>query len=206
MKYLLPIIIGLSLMASIATAGYRVTWEAPTQNTDNSPLTDLDGYKLWCLHAANEYGNPQILPATDVEFYRDWAGPGDWKCKMRAFNTSGIDSADSVEVFFTLVDADGDGNGHIEGSIQITVPGFPDVTVQCPVAETGACRGNSIDVTRKGYFTITGPDGLPLQTEPGDNQRDRQTTSVLEALEWVTKDGRIGVFTINTPSYEVTYD
>lgn len=205
MKYLIPFILGLFLIAPVS-AGYTVTWIAPTENTDNSELTDLDGFKLWCLKAANTYGNPAILPATDRKYVKDWAGPGDWKCKMRAFNTAGTDSADSVEVFFTLVDLDGDGNGHIGGDIQIVVPGFPDVTVICPVAETGACRKNVLDITRKGYFTITGPDGLPVQTPPGDDQRERQTTSVLEAIEWITKDGRVGVFIINTPNYEVSYD
>ena len=96
----------------VSDAGYTVTWVAPTENTDGSPLTDLAGYKLWCLYAENDYGNPAIIPPEDTRYVKDWAGPGDWKCKMRAFNTAGVDSADSQEVFFTLVDTDGDGNAH----------------------------------------------------------------------------------------------
>ena len=177
----------------LAQAGYTVTWVPPTENTDGSPLTDLAGYKLWCLYAENDYGNPAILPATDTEYVKAWAGPGDWKCKMRAFNEAGVDSADSQEVFFTLVDTDGDGNGHIAGNEPPPIEPPP-----IPV------RGNELEITRKGYFTIVGPDGDTLMND--DETGPRQCTSLIECVERVTKDGRSGAFTIASPPYEVKYE
>lgn len=176
-----------------ADAGYTVTWTPPTENTDGSPLTDLAGYKLWCLKAANNYGNPAILPATDTQYVKDWAGPGDWKCKMRAFNEAGVDSADSPEVFFTLVDPDGDGNAHTVGNQPPPIQPPP-----IPV------RGNELEVTRKGYYTITDPDGATLMNDGGTGPR--QCTTLIECVEWVTKDGRPGAFTVTQPPYEIRYE
>lgn len=187
MKWLIPL-----LFISPAFAGYTVTWTPPTENTDGSPLTDLAGYKLWCLYAENDYGNPAILPADATEYVKDWAGPGDWKCKMRAFNEAGVDSADSTEVFFTLIDTDGDGNGHTAGNEP------PPIDIPPP-----AGRSNIFSVTRKGYYTITGPDGEWLLKSDGST---RQVTTRDEAYEWITKDGRSGTFTINPPPYEVKWE
>jgi len=174
-------------------ADYTVTWTPPTENTDGSPLTDLAGYKLWCLYATNNYGNPQIInDPQQVSYHEDWAGPGDWKCKMRAFNSAGVDSADSVEVFFTLLDPDGDGNGHTQQNLPPIEP--PPIPV----------RGNQLDITRKGYYTILGPDGDTIMKE--DQSGPRQCTSLIECVEWVTKDGRPGAFTITQPPYEVKYE
>lgn len=207
MNTLLAIVFWINAMIGFSpsgNAGYTVTWVAPTENTDGSQLTDLDGFKLWCLYASGTYGNPAILPAADTQYIKDWAGPGDWKCKMRAFNTAGTDSADSVEVFFTLLDPDGDGNGHIDpgGVITIVVPGIPNVTVECPTSG-GQCRSNEFGVTRKGYYTISGPDGVWLLKADGST---RQVTTRDEAYEWISKDGRRGSFTINPPPYEVKWE
>ena len=190
----ISLIILFSVLAGAANAGYTVTWTAPTENTDGSPLTDLAGYKLWCLKAANNYGTPAILPPTDTEYVKDWAGPGDWKCKMRAFNDSGQDSADSTEIFFTIVDPDGDGNGVVLKPL----PPDPD--------DPGAglvVRSNAMEITRKGYYTILSPDGDQL-TKPDGSLR--QCTSRDECYEWITKDGRAGTFTLQTPTFEVKYE
>ena len=188
MKWLL-----LLLFTFPAYAGYTVTWTPPTENTDGSPLTDLGGYKLWCLYADRTYGNPAILDPDDTEYVKDWAGPGDWKCKMRAFNTAGQDSADSPEIFFTIVDPDGDGNGIV------LKPQPPDP--DNPGA--GLAVRNSFNVTRQGYYTITGPDGDTLLKPDGTVRR---VTTRDEAYEWITDDGRDGLFSINPPTYEVEWE
>ena len=197
-------------VTTIASAGYTVTWTPPTHNTDESLLTDLAGYNLWCLYAFNAdgtprvYGAPAVLGKDEVTFVKDWAGPGDWKCKMQAFNEAGVTSVDSKEVFFTLVDADGDGNGHIDkgGPVVVVFPNAPDIVLECPDVVQGTCDRNTLTVTRKGYFLITGPDGQPLLNDAGTV---RQTTSKDKAYEYITQDGRDGLFIIEPPKYEVLW-
>lgn len=198
-KYLLA----LFLFTNTALAGYTLTWTPPTENVDGSPLTDLAGYHIWCIPADRTYGNPLVInDPTQFEYVSDWASPeGPWKCKMRSFNTSGVVSADSQEVLWECVDPDGDGNCQSSTTVEIPAPGEPLVVIQCPTCEAGT-RSNEFTVTRKGYFTITGPDGV-LLTKPDGT--DRQVTSKDEAFEYITKDGRDGVFTINPPAYEVEW-
>lgn len=195
-----------------SNADYTVTWTAPTENTDGTTLTDLDGFKLWCIPAfeadgvtRRTYGQPSIHPATATSYFKFWPSPaGEWVCKMRAFNSAGVDSADSPEIFFTLVDLDGDGNPEVSsGVIPPLVPGSPNaVILTCPDAEPGGCRSNEFTVTRSGYFTITGPDGTWLLKPDGST---RNLTTREEAFEYISKDGRSGEFVINPPPYTVVY-
>lgn len=60
-----------------------------------------------------------------------------------------------------------------------------------------------MQIVRKGYYTITGPDGALLLKPDGAT---RQVTSRDECYERITEDGRAGKFTINTPNYEVDID
>ena len=55
-------------------------------------------------------------------------------------------------------------------------------------------------ITRKGYYTITGPDGVLLEREAG---KVLQVTSRDECYERITEDGREGIFTIQCPNREV---
>lgn len=201
MKWML---IFLTLIVGVANAGYTVTWTAPTENTDGSPLTDLAGFKLWCIPADRTYGEPMVFrDPLKTSYTSQWASPaGDWKCKMQAFNETGFDSKDSAEVLWTCVDPDGDGNCQSTTSIVISQPGEPDTVIECPDG-AGACRSNVISVTRKGYYTITGPDNVWLTKADGST---RQLTTRDEAYEWITKDGRTGTFIINPPPYEVRFD
>jgi hypothetical protein len=58
---ILAILIILALAASAGAANFTLTWDAPTTNTDGSPLTDLAGYRLYRGVATGIYG-----PPTDV--------------------------------------------------------------------------------------------------------------------------------------------
>jgi len=57
-----------------------------------------------------------------------------------------------------------------------------------------------VKITRKGYYTITGPDGVLLEREAG---KVLQVTSRDECYEWITEDEREGVYTIHAPQREV---
>lgn len=179
----------MAMLSFSASAQYTVTWEP------NYPPV-VDGWHLWCIPAGNTYGSPNILPEPDRQ-YVGWANEsGTWKCKMASY-LGEVTSVDSNEVFFEMGDANGDGN--------LVVISAQPPTINVPCVGCSA-RSAVMDITRKGYWTILGPDGTLLQTAPGEDQRDRQTTSVLESVEWITKDGRMGTFTIQQPNYEVTYE
>jgi len=188
-------LVALLFSFGVAQADYTITWTPPTENTDGSPLTDLAGYDLWCIPEANTYGNPLIIDdPQQTSYFKFWPSPaGDWKCKMRSFNESGQRSEDSSEIFFTLVDIDGDGNP------EVLKPGAPDPHDPDNIQ----IRSNAMEITRKGYYTIVSPDG-DLLTKPDGSTR--QCTSRDECYEYITKDGRPGVFTLNTPTFEVKYE
>lgn len=219
----------LLLVAGNAFADYTICWEPPTRNTDESLLTDLDGYNMWAIPVANTYGNPQVFGTFPTEvcvenrgpadcyfeeagkmcYHKYWPGPeGDWKAKMQAFNDAGTVSADSQEIFFELKDLNGDGNPDVVGGRDpgpIVVPDpdpEPEPDPGPGPIEPPTIVANQLSITRKGYYTITGPDGALLLRPDGNTRR---VTNVVEAIEWVTKDGRCCVFTINQPDIEVEW-
>ena len=80
-----------------------VSWTPPTQNTDGSPLTDLAGFKIYYGTFPGEYEEPKIVnnPGMSSLLVED-LGEADWFFAMTAFNTSGIESVYSDEVFKTI--------------------------------------------------------------------------------------------------------
>lgn len=174
------------LLSAAASADYTVTW-VPGPAVEGAPV---DAFLLWCIPVDRTYGAPNVLPADARSYTQEWPGPaGDWKCKMRS-RSGDVESADSEEVFFTLADLDGDGNNEVAGDdpppIDIPPPSAPRV----------------MTITRKGYYTITGPDNALLLKPDGST---RQVTSRDEAFEYTSQDGRLGVFTINQPPIEVEW-
>ena len=242
--YTILVVTILLFLSSQADADYTVCWKPPTQNTNNSELTDLAGYKLWAIPVVRTYGSPQLFSVIPTEvcpkgnrgpddchfqdpdtglmcYHKYWPSPeGDWKLKMQAYNTVGISSANSTEIFFELKDLNGDGNpdvvgGRDPGPVVVPQP-EPDPVPQPeptpepipqpdPVIDPAPVvvpQIGTMDITRKGFFTITDPTGNLLIKPDGNT---RQVTSVLKAVEWITKDGRAGIFIINPPTYEVEW-
>jgi len=191
------LIIGLLLAFSgAAQADYCLSWIAPTENTDGTPLTNLAGYKLWCIPADRVYGNPQLFPADVTEYKKEWPSPdGDWKCAVSAFNSDGVDSA-KAEILFTLLDQDGDGNPEVVGTDGSCT--FQPPIIVPPIPGKPA----TLKITRKGYYTITDPDGDPVLTPEGGIRR---TTTQDKAYEYITQLD-FGVYTINPPPYEVVWN
>ena len=191
------LILGVLLaLSGAAQADYCFSWVAPTENTDGTPLTDLAGYKLWCIPADRTYGNPNLLPGNQTEYKKVWPSPdGDWKCAISAFNTAGTDS-EIVEILFTLEDQNGDGNPEVVGTDGSCT--FQPPIVVPPIPGKPA----TLKITRKGYYTITDPIGQPVLTPDGDI---RQTTSQDKAYEYITQL-EYGIYTINPPPYEVVWN
>ena len=92
MKTVLFTILLVGVLA-VSWAAYPVgwTWEAPTLNTDGSPLTDLAGYELGCGDVSGTY--PDTVDVGNVLTYMDdgtLVPAGSSRiCAVRAYDTSG---------------------------------------------------------------------------------------------------------------------
>ena len=80
-----------------------LSWFPPTENTDNSVLTDLAGYKIYYGTSPGIYSTPIIInnPGLSSILVEDLA-ISDWYFVMTAFNSSGIESSYSIEVSKTI--------------------------------------------------------------------------------------------------------
>ena len=80
-----------------------ISWTAPTENTDNTTLTDLAGFKIYYGTFPGEYGNTIMVANAGLSSYLvEGLGAADWFFVMTAFNSSNIESAYSKEVFKTV--------------------------------------------------------------------------------------------------------
>lgn len=109
-KLIATIIFSLFLfLPTIANAESFFVWDAPTQNEDGSPLTDLGGYMIFC---GNESGNYTI--AKDAGYIPDVDGvceypiaevipqDGSWYCAGKVYDLMGNESTLSNEIFFVV--------------------------------------------------------------------------------------------------------
>ena len=81
----------------------KLSWTPPTQNTDGSPLTDLGGYKVYYGTTPGSYTNELTIndPSATSHTISNLP-PGTWYFAMRAFDTSGNQSALTGEVSKTI--------------------------------------------------------------------------------------------------------
>ena len=81
---------------SPATGSATLSWTAPTENTDGSPLTDLAGYHIYYGTSAGAWTSTiTILSATETSYVVSSLASGTYYFAIVAFNSEGIDSADS---------------------------------------------------------------------------------------------------------------
>jgi hypothetical protein len=98
--WVLLLLIPLTITAAPTQSGTEFAWNAPTQNTDDSLLTDLAGFKLYCGAQSRTYtlaigiDNPAqvTLPIASTNI-----PDGDWYCAITAYNTEGLESQYSNE-------------------------------------------------------------------------------------------------------------
>jgi hypothetical protein len=84
-----------------------VSWAPPTDNTDNSTLNDLAGFKIYYGTFPGEYDQTITINNPGLSSYLvENLASSDWFFVMTAFNTSGIESAYSAEVTKEIVEID----------------------------------------------------------------------------------------------------
>ena len=84
-----------------------MSWTSPTDNTDNSTLTDLAGFKIYYGTFPGEYDKTITINNPGLSSYLvENLASSDWFFVMTAFNKSGIESAYSAEVYKEIVEID----------------------------------------------------------------------------------------------------
>jgi hypothetical protein len=99
------------LHSHVQAARGTLAWDAPTQNTDGTPLTDLAGYTIyywqpdWSVPQSVDIGNQTACTLTDLE------GDKTYFFSVMAVSSSGVESAfaDAIQaVVLPQIDTDGD--------------------------------------------------------------------------------------------------
>lgn len=82
--------------ASPATGSATLSWTAPTENIDGSQLTDLAGYHIYYgTSTGNWTSTITVLDATQTTYVVSALASGTYYFAVVAFNSEGVDSADS---------------------------------------------------------------------------------------------------------------
>jgi hypothetical protein len=80
-----------------------LAWTPPTENTDNSALTDLAGYKIYYGTTSGSYSNTVTLAGTTLTSYLiENLSATTWYFTMTAYNSSGVESSYANETSKTL--------------------------------------------------------------------------------------------------------
>lgn len=77
-------------------------WQAPTQNVDGSPLTDLAGYNVYWGTASRSYQSSHTIDDPGVTEWEVTAPPGTYYFALTAFDAEGSESGYSNEVIKTI--------------------------------------------------------------------------------------------------------
>jgi len=90
-------------MTAVVIRDARVAWQAPTTNTDGSPITGLTGYKVYYGTSPGVYTQSVTVDdATTLQTVFALPADGSWYFVVTAINASGRESASSPEVTLTL--------------------------------------------------------------------------------------------------------
>jgi hypothetical protein len=85
------------------TGTATLSWEAPTTFTDGAPLTDLAGYRVYYgIDENNLSGTVQVNSVGMQTLVIDDLGAGTWFFAIKAYTTSGAESALSEVVSKTI--------------------------------------------------------------------------------------------------------
>jgi hypothetical protein len=89
-------------VTAMATGSALLSWTAPTQNTDGSPLMRLDGYKIYWGTSPGNYTNSLSIGAGLASYTVEQLTPGTWYFAVTAVNAQGIESMLSNAVSKTI--------------------------------------------------------------------------------------------------------
>ena len=78
----------------VQTGSATILWTPPTENTNNSPLTDLKGYKVYYGTSSGNLNQVVDIPTPGVSSaVIENLAPGTWYFAVKSYNTSNVESA-----------------------------------------------------------------------------------------------------------------
>jgi Fibronectin type III domain len=91
-------------LAAPGSRAATLSWEAPTANTNGSPLTDLSGYRIYYGSAPGELTRTVQIPTIGLQTYViDDLEPGTWYFAVMAVASNGAESSLSNVVIKTIL-------------------------------------------------------------------------------------------------------
>ena len=88
---------------SVGSSTATLSWEAPTSNTNGSPLMDLAGYRIYYGISATDLSHTVDITSIGMQTYViDDLGPGTWYFAITAVTSSGSESTPSNIVTKTV--------------------------------------------------------------------------------------------------------
>ncbi|HEX6994970.1 MAG TPA: putative Ig domain-containing protein [Gammaproteobacteria bacterium] len=90
-------------VTAVARGAVELSWLAPTENVDGSPLTDLAGYKIYWGTQRGDYPNSVTIDNPGIVTYiLEGLVPGTYYFVATAFNTEGAESDPSDVASVTI--------------------------------------------------------------------------------------------------------
>ncbi len=90
-------------VTAIGQGSVTLSWVAPTQNEDNTPLVDLAGYRIYWGTSPGSYPNSVTINNPGLTTYVvENLGPGTYQFVATSFNASGVESGYSNPVAKTV--------------------------------------------------------------------------------------------------------
>ena len=90
------------IMITVSVRGVlNLTWVAPTENVDGTPLTDLAGYRIYYGDSSRAYSDSVDVNVISTTSYALTVPSGSYYVAMTALNLNGDESAYSNEILKT---------------------------------------------------------------------------------------------------------
>lgn len=83
---------------AVSSGSARISWQPPTENVDDSPLTDLSHYRIYVGTVSRSYYRQIDVFDPSATTYDVGLGPGEYYIAMTAIDADGMESALSNEV------------------------------------------------------------------------------------------------------------
>ena len=81
------------LAKNSSTGSVTLSWTAPSENEDGSPLEDLSGYRIYWGTTSGNYSNSLTIDDTGLTTYViDNLAPGTYEFVATSFNAAGVES------------------------------------------------------------------------------------------------------------------
>ena len=92
----------ISVSPEVSNGTATLSWQPPTENTDNTPLEDLAGFRIYYGTESGNYSESVDVGAGVTEYVVENLSSGTWYFVVTAYNSLGIESAPSDEVSKTF--------------------------------------------------------------------------------------------------------